>query len=750
MRLTHLRRLMLVVALSAFSRAAPALSAAPETPAAHAGSQATIYRDSWGVPHIYADTEAAAFYGLGFAEAQDRLLQLLAGALWVQGRRAEILGDADLASDIELRRWRHYEEARTNGIARLSPQLQDDYRAFIAGAKRYMAQHPDQVPTWAPDLNPETLIALSRALYFVGYDAELGAAKCAKSGAALQLGLDGHWEKVPAGASNEWLVRPALAGRGTSILLADPHVPMDNPFYYEYSLHTPDFESAGFAAGALLWQANNRHLGWALTTGNPDLWDCYAVETNAQDPREFSFDGVAQHMEVHHEVFHSASGKTIAIDFEYTHHNGMLSPVVARKGNMAYAVSVSQMHDAGLFDDEIYRMNRAGSVQALREAAKTLGMLPQNLMAADDRGGAYYLRAGKTPRRPAGYDWSAAVPGNTSATAWLGIHPLEEMIEVLNPPQGFMQNDNVAPDRLFAAGNLSAARYPDYLFNDRPGRVTTRGQRVLDVLGAARKFTIDDAKALVFDEYWISTPFWREALRASVRRQRSCYQASSVPARTLIDRILHFDGQARAQSPAALNFYFWRGFTGAIWGKHPEFAALRTWPLPAALPASFQCALLDAAQSAAAEQIRVAGSIDARLGQVFRVGHGGPSHALGGATIHANDDATRSDGLVPDYDSTLRAFEFSPLDAHGERLATRGSQATRLMSFGAAGLKSWSLYAYGESTVPGAHFADQVPLISRAELKPALFDKAELMQHLESTLILDIERDRREQRDGSQ
>jgi acyl-homoserine-lactone acylase len=726
--------LPLIIALSAPSPAVEEESAPAR--------QVTIYRDFWGVPHIYSDSEAAGFYGLGFAEAEDRLPQLLAGALWVQGRRAEILGDSDLPSDIEIRRWRHYEEARATGLSRLSPQLQSDYRAFIAGAKRYMAEHPDRVPRWAPELTPETLIALSRALYFVGYDAELGPAKCAKSGVALQLGLDGQRANVPAGASNEWLVRAPLAADGQSILLADPHVQMNNPFYYEYSLHTPGLESAGFAAGALLWQANNRHVGWAMTTGNPDLWDCYAVQTSTQDPREFLFDGVPQRMEVHHEVFHSASGKSIAIDFEYTHHNGMLSPVVARHGDMAYVVSVSQMHDAGMLDDEIHRMNKADSVQEFRTAVKTLGMLPQNLLATDDRGGAYYLRAGKTPRRPGGYDWSGVVPGNTSATAWQGIHPLEEMIEVLNPPQAFMQNDNVAPDRLFAVGNLSAAGYPTYMFNDRPGRVTTRGQRVLDVLSSARKFSIADAKALVFDEYWISTPTWQSALRGAVRQQRRCYRALSEPARGMIQRILGFDGEARAASPAALSFYFWRGFTGEIWSKHPEFAKLRTWPLPTTLPASFQCALLDAAGSAAAEQIKVAGSIDAPLGKLFRVGHGGPSMALGGATIHANGSPERSDTLIPDYDSTLRAFEFSPIDEHGERLATQGSQATRLMSFGAAGLQTWSLYAYGEATAPGAHFADQVSLISRADLKPGLFDKADLMQHLESTLVLDIPADR--------
>ena len=35
-----------------------------------------IERDTYGVPHIYAKTDADAYFGLGYAEAQDRLFQM--------------------------------------------------------------------------------------------------------------------------------------------------------------------------------------------------------------------------------------------------------------------------------------------------------------------------------------------------------------------------------------------------------------------------------------------------------------------------------------------------------------------------------------------------------------------------------------------------------------------------------------------------------------------------------------------------
>ena len=701
----------------------------------------TIYRDTWGVPHIYADTEAAGFYALGYAQAQDRLPEILGGPYWVNGRLAELRGDAYLPVDIENRRWRNAEEG-AKGFARLSPELQRDYRAYVAGVKRFLAENPKLVPPWAIELTPEYLPALTRNMYFGFYNGTWGTAECSPAGVRRQLG-EAESGPMPAAvrASNEWVVLPSRTANGETILLADPHVEVNNPVYYEYRMQAGSFRSAGFAAGALLWQAQNRHVAWAFTTGHPDMWDCYAVETDPQNPRQYLYDGKPQTMEVIRETFRSSSGKVVEQEFEYTRHNGVRSPVVRREGTVAYVVSQSQMHDGGLMDEEIYRMNRAGSVKELRDALRTLGMMPQHLMAADDQGHAYFLHAGKTPRRPGGYDWTRPVPGNSSATAWLGVHPLDEMIEVMDPPQGYMTNNNVAPDRLFAEGNLDAAKYPAYMFYDTPGRITTRGVRALELLSAAQKFSVDDAKAVVFDEKWTSTDAWQRALRHAAKTQRRHLAGLPKPAQALVKRILDFDGFARADSAPALNFWFWREETGKLLEARPEFSGLKAVPwTDAQFTPAFSKAILAAAATAADAQIKAVGDLDQPLGKLFRAGRGGKTWPLGGASILP---------LPPDQclwragsqcDRTLRAFAFGPPDKNGERTASGGSQSIRLVVFGPRP-QTWTLHAFGQQSSPGPHFDDQAELFSKRELKPALLDKAELMQHLESTTTLAIPAD---------
>ncbi|MBC8233045.1 penicillin acylase family protein [bacterium] len=55
--------------------------------------QVTIYRDTYGVPHIYGDSEEAVAYGHGYAQAEDRLETLLKAYRKAEGTMAEAFGE---------------------------------------------------------------------------------------------------------------------------------------------------------------------------------------------------------------------------------------------------------------------------------------------------------------------------------------------------------------------------------------------------------------------------------------------------------------------------------------------------------------------------------------------------------------------------------------------------------------------------------------------------------------------------------
>ncbi|SVD81807.1 uncharacterized protein METZ01_LOCUS434661, partial [marine metagenome] len=60
---------------------------------------AQIYRDKWGVPHIYGSDSESLFFAYGYAMAQDRLWQMDYFKRRALGRLSEILGPTEIEQD---------------------------------------------------------------------------------------------------------------------------------------------------------------------------------------------------------------------------------------------------------------------------------------------------------------------------------------------------------------------------------------------------------------------------------------------------------------------------------------------------------------------------------------------------------------------------------------------------------------------------------------------------------------------------
>src|SRR3954468_12420984 len=77
--------------------AGAAFAAAPD-PEAMARS-VTIYRDTYGVPHVYGPTDASVVFGLAYAQAEDDFAHLEDNYIRSLGRGAEIHGEEALRDD---------------------------------------------------------------------------------------------------------------------------------------------------------------------------------------------------------------------------------------------------------------------------------------------------------------------------------------------------------------------------------------------------------------------------------------------------------------------------------------------------------------------------------------------------------------------------------------------------------------------------------------------------------------------------
>mgnify|MGYP001363861504 FL=1 len=99
-----------------------------------------VYRDEYGIPHIYASTEHDLFFAQGYVHAQDRFWQMDFQRHTSTGRLSELLGSNTVDIDKFLRTmgWER--------VARAELELMDDtsmmmLEAYAAGVNAYLAEH---------------------------------------------------------------------------------------------------------------------------------------------------------------------------------------------------------------------------------------------------------------------------------------------------------------------------------------------------------------------------------------------------------------------------------------------------------------------------------------------------------------------------------------------------------------------------------------------------------------------------------
>lgn len=127
-----------------------------------AEQKVTIHRDSWGVPHIYADTVAAGAYGLGYAQAEDRLSDIHTGIRTGMGTMSEAFGKSFVEHDYLMRLCRNSEIAQ-QAWQGMPEHLQEFVGSFTQGVNDYAKQHPRDVPEYAVALEPWMLLTVGRA-----------------------------------------------------------------------------------------------------------------------------------------------------------------------------------------------------------------------------------------------------------------------------------------------------------------------------------------------------------------------------------------------------------------------------------------------------------------------------------------------------------------------------------------------------------------------------------------------------------
>lgn len=716
-------------------------------------AEVALIRDTYGTPHLYATTEHDAFFGLGYAYAEDRLRQVLLSYLQIQGRLAEMFGPGSLAnqrdlqlpsatvtdtvaSDLNARRLRYLDDARAN-FNRLPRQLQRNLRAYISGLQRYMGDHPERVPSWAPALEPAMPLALLAKLMTLDFqeacDARLAASQATE-----------HETRQ----SNAWAVAGTRTSNGAVIFSSDSHGPLQTEFgpaFYNWRMKagTLDVLSFDLPGTASFFFAHTNRFAWGWTEGKRNVVDCYAVRVERDHARKFRFDGKIELIEAVPYRIEVKGAQPLTGDFEYTRHNGVRSPVVKRQDDVAYVMSSPYFGRWGLAAGEYYRMAQARDRHELTSALAEREIYPANLVVGGRDGTLLYIRPGRIPVRKPRVDPERILDGNHSATAWRGVHEYADLLKLINPPQGYVSNSNVSPDRMYRQSPFRPQDYPSY-FGFEPGLTTKRQARLLELLESTEALTIERAQAMVMDSKLPGAEFWRTAIASAANGECDQARDYGTELRRVIDALKDFDGVFRKESKAALYFAMMRS---ELTMNHAAVVDGIVTAVEQSQPLSppQQCVLLATVQSITNALIERHGTVDVTLGDVHTVEAGSVKLPVGGVSFFAGRDLPEhmTRGTAPARFSvadTVRKMVFSsPQFVTAEPATLQSGQRIPYLVVFTDPVRSYAQLLPGISEDPAsAHHSDQAVLASEGRLRSTYLDLKELLSNAESVRTLRV------------
>ena len=556
------------------------------------GGLVTVTRDGRGIPQIRAETDADAFFAIGYAHAQDRLWQLELQRRLVRGELSEILGRKTVDQDVWMRTlglWYRADDDRKH----LSSQALESLEAYSNGIAAYLGEgHPLPVEFRVLGIEPKPwtvtdslawikTFSLNLSGNFRSELRRLAAAKAipperlahffpyhgaAESGTGVadveldrvsdllarqqsleqSMNLGGRYV-----GSNAWVVSGALSATGEPMLANDPHLALQMPsLWYAAAIEGDEINVSGMTIVGLpivVFGANQR-IAWGGTNLMADVQDLY-VESLTHNRGEYWKD--AQTLA---SLDRRESSIVVRPDF----------PASLRPGLNPVPVTVSQTARGPLIDqhfglptaplalrwttllpgDHSYeaflKLNYARDWSEFRDALSWLTAPALNLVYADREGNIGYQAAGKIPIRENG-DGTLPSIGSDEVAQWRGFIPFDDLPTEFNPERGYVVSAN---------NNPVDAAYPYFLSADwaPPTRAERIAERLEEV--SRRGATVEDMRKIQLDTF-------NEDGLALVQVMMNMHEPADEHETRAYEILADWDGGMGRESQGATIFSFW-------------------------------------------------------------------------------------------------------------------------------------------------------------------------------------------------
>lgn len=649
-----------------------------------------IVRDSFGVPHIFAKTDAEVAYGLAWAQAEDDFKSMQEVILPAKNLMARVQGKKGAAGDyaFALFRCREITEEKWHTLTPAFLKLIDGY---LQGLNSYAQKHPEEIihkkifPVTAKEYIASSVFALT---IFNGADQAL-----------MRIFNNREWEapELNKKGSNSAAISPSKTTSGEAFLLINAHQPNTGPqsFYEAHLCSEEGLNITGglLAGGPCILHGANENLGWAHTVNYCDRLDEFQLEMNPDNPLQYKFDGQWFNLEV----------KTIKLKIK-----GI--PINVKRKLYWSKYGATMKNEQGFFSmrlganmkigvlDQWYQMNKAKNFTEFYTALNRQELSMFNIMYADRYDTVFYINNALMPVRDGsnGYTWKRTVPGNTSRTLWTDFRPAKDLPQYINPKSGFLFNTNhssffatAATENLRPSSFAKTDGWEEYHLN--------RSVRFLELFPQQDKLSYEKFKQIKFDKQLPAVLQYPYKLDTMMLLNETDYPALAG----LITEFKNWDRRGNADSKGAAIFlltyeYLKKKLQGQSTRSITRTEAVETYTH-----------VLNYMQTHF-------GTTDLKLGEIQKLVRGEKEWPLGGLP----------DQLSPQWTEPL---------ANGKLKSVGGDGLIMFVRFQKEGLpKIETINMYGASARPGnTHFDDQVEMYLKQQTKIMTLDKAVVYKNAE-------------------
>lgn len=645
-----------------------------------------IVRDEFGVPHVFAKTDAEVAYGLAWAHAEDDFETIQIGYLAGNNLLSKHLGNVGLGADFISQFIGSEDLFESKYDSDISSEYKNIVKAYALGLNSYAREHPDEV--FVEDLfpvNEKKMMRYAQLQLFISSNGDKWVSNIIDNKLSYNFSKEEQYK-----GSNTFAFNSTKTKDGSTYLAINTHQPLDGPVsWYEAHLCSEEGTNilgALFAGTPNILIGTNENLAWAHTVNQPDKTDVFALEMHPDKKLQYRVDGTYLKLEEKKaKLRFKLLGIPLSIKKKF--YKSIYGPTLKNKSGF-YSVRTPALFEIRALE-QWWRMNKAKNFTEFYKVLKMKALPGYNIGYADKNDTIFYISNGLIPKRAKNYDWGSVVPGNTRKTLWTESYEIEELPQVVQPKSGYFYNANHTPFKSSAEEDN-----PDPTnFDSNMGFETydnNRSTRLKQLIDEYEKLDYDDFKRIKYDRQY-PRPYtfnWMDI------HYLELLDAKKYPdIEMLIERLQAWDRKANKNSFGAGTFAVLYDQLRPFYSKIPE---------PKIFPASY---IIQALRNTKEYLLKHFNTTDVKLGDYQKLVRGSKELPIFG---------------LPDVITAMSSRPYRD----GKVKVVSGESYIELIRFTDKGPEIESVISYGSSDHPDSkHYDDQMEMYSNFKTKKMTLNK---------------------------